>query len=85
MPSAVGEIAQRLQKLLIIPVLGDATHEAGIHLDIIESEIGQLLKFAKMVAKMLNPNAAAQFPQGGAEVTEGFEVAKNAVLRHFNP
>ncbi len=85
MPMREGEVAQGLEKLLIVPVLIDATHEAGIHLDIVEAQIGEFLKFGKMVAKMLNPDAAAQLSEGAAEITEGFKVAKNAVLRHFNP
>ena len=85
MPMVREEIAQGLEKLLIVPVLIDAAYEAGIHLDIVESQIGEFLKFGKRWPKMLNPNAPAHFSEGAAEITEGFEVAKNAVLRYFNP
>lgn len=82
---AVGSSAQPVQEFLIIPVLVDAVHEAGVHLDVIKAEAGKFSQFGEVMAKVFNADAAAEFLEGVAEVTKGFEFSKSPILRHFDP
>ena len=82
---AVGSPAQPLQKFLIIPVLVDTVDEAGVYLDVIEAEAGKFRQFSEVMTKVFNADTAAEFLEGVAEVTKGFEFSKSPILRHFDP
>lgn len=82
---AVGSSAQPFQEFLIIPVLVDAVHEAGVYLDVIKAEAGKLPQFSEVMAKVFNADTAAEFLEGVAEVTKCFEFSISPILRYFDP
>src|SRR6185437_4864297 len=73
------------QEFLILPVLTNAMHETGIHLDVIQAKTGKFLEFREVVAKVIHTDTAAEFFESMAKVMECFKFAENAKLRHFNP
>ena len=80
-----GEVAYPLEEFLVVPVLIDPVHKAGIDLQIMQAQTGQPPKLALVVAEVLDAGAAPEFLEHPAKVLQDVEIAESPILWHLHP